>query len=151
MGGQDEVVFEGHSFALNASGYLTAGTITTFATWITGPFSGGASVPADKRGPNDDPDNDGIPNLVEYAIAGHDPTLPNATIGTFAGNTLSFTKRTGTTGLICAIQHSTDLGALDPWAEVSGVFYVNTATTISYTFTASASPAGFLRLRVQSN
>lgn len=35
----------------------------------TGGFTGWASsLPAGQRGPNDDPDNDGIPNLMEYAL-----------------------------------------------------------------------------------
>ncbi len=140
-----------HSFALNTSGYLTASPVVAFSTWVNGTFAGGASIPADKRGPNDDPDNDGIRNLVEYALAGQDPTLPNANAGILSGNTLSFTKRAGTTGLTYAIQDSTDLGATDPWAEVSGASYVNNATTISYTFPVGAVPRNFLRLRVQSN
>ena len=140
-----------HSFALNATGYLTASVVTTFSTWITGTFAGGATIPADKRGPNDDPDNDGIRNVVEYAVSGHDPTAPNPTVGTLSGNTLSFTKRPGTTGLTYSIQDSTDVGIADPWAEVTGGSYVNNATTISYTFTLGAPARNFLRLQVQSN
>ena len=140
-----------HSFALNASGYLTASPVVSFSTWVNGTFAGGASVPADKRGPNDDPDNDGIRNLVEYALAGQDPTLPNANTGILTGNALSFTKRAGTSGLTYAIQDSTDLGATDPWTEVSGASYVNNANTISYTFPVGAVPRNFLRLRVQAN
>ncbi len=139
-----------HSFALNASGYLTASTITTFSTWITGTFAGGI-VPVDKRGPNDDADNDGIRNLVEYAISGQDPTVPNPSVGTLSGNTLSFTKRVGTSGLTYAIQDSTDLGITDVWAEVTGGSYVNNATTIFYTFTPGTPARNFLRLQVQSN
>ncbi len=140
-----------HSFALNASGYLTASVVTTFATWITGTFAGAATVPANKRGPTDDADNDGISNLVEYAVAGQDPTVPNTAVGALTANTLTFTKRPGTSGLTYAIQDSTDLGATDPWAEVTGGSYVNNATTISYTFAPGTPPSNFLRLRVQSN
>ena len=139
------------SFALNASGYLTASVATTFSTWITGTFTGGATVPANKRGPNDDADNDGIRNLVEYAVAGQDPTVPNPNIGTLTGNTLTFTKRTGTSNLTYAIQDSTDLGATDPWAEVTGGSYVNNAATISYTLTPGTPPRNFLRLLILQN
>jgi fibronectin-binding autotransporter adhesin len=135
-----------HSFALNASGYLTASVVTTFSTWIAGTFTGGATVPTNKRGPTDDADNDGISNLVEYAVSGHDPTVPNTAVGT-----LTFTKRPGTSGLTYAIQDSTDLGVTDQWAEVTGGSYVNNATTISYTFTPGSQSSNFLRLRVQSN
>jgi fibronectin-binding autotransporter adhesin len=140
-----------HSFALNASGYLTASVATTFSTWIAGTFTGGATVPTNKRGPTDDADNDGISNLVEYAVAGHDPTVANTAVGTLAANTLTFTKRTGTSGLTYAIQDSTDVGVTDPWAEVTGGSYVNNATTISHTFTPGTPARLFLRLRVQSN
>ena len=105
----------------------------------------------DKRGPNDDADNDGIRNLVEYAISGQDPTVPNPSVGTLSGNTLSFTKRVGTSGLTYAIQDSTDLGITDVWAEVTGGSYVNNATTIFYTFTPGTPARNFLRLQVQSN
>ena len=139
------------SFALNANGYLTATAVVTFSSWITGTFTGGASVPANQRGPNDDPDHDGICNLLEYALANQDPTVANPAVGTFNGNALSFTKRPGTSGLTYAIQDSTDLGATDPWAEVSGASYVNNATTISFTFTPGTPAKYFLRLQVLSN
>ena len=91
---------------------------------------------------------------MEYAIAGQDPTVPNATIGSFTGNTLSFTKRADTSGLTYAIQESTDLGVADAWAEVTGVrlpIYVNDASTISYTLTPGTPAKNFLRLQVMSN
>ena len=117
-----------------------------FSVWINGIFANGATVPADQRGPNDDPDHDGISNLVEYAVAGQDPTVANATIGTFDGTTLSFTKRAGTTGLTYAIEQSTDLGT---WAEVpAGPSYVNNSTTISYALTPGSPARNFIRLKV---
>jgi fibronectin-binding autotransporter adhesin len=138
-------------FALNGSGFLTATPSGGgFASWITGTFAGG-TIPVDKRGPNDDFDNDGISNLVEYAVDGQDPTLPNANIGTYSANTLSFTKRAGSSGLTYAIQDSTDLGVSDPWSEVIGGSYVNNATTISATLTPGTPAKNFLRLQVISN
>ncbi len=138
-------------FALNGSGFLTATPSGGgFASWITGSFAGG-TVPVDKRGPNDDFDNDGISNLVEYAVDGQDPTLSNANIGSYSANTLSFTKRAGTSGLTYAIQDSTDLGISDPWSEVIGGSYVNNATTISATLTPGTPAKNFLRLQVISN
>lgn len=140
------------AFFVSGSGTLTVTSGPAgFTSWINGTFAGGASVPVGKRGPNDDPDNDGIGNLLEYAVAGQDPTVANASIGTFNGTTLSFTKPAGTTGLIYSIQASTDLGATDPWAEVFGGSYVNTATTISYTLPPGTPPKYYLRLRVLSN
>ena len=126
------------------------GTPAGFSSWITGTFANG-TVPGGQQGPNDDFDKDGISNLVEYAIAGQDPTVGNPTIGTFSAGTLSFTKREGTSGLTYAIQKSTDLGITDAWIEVTGGSYVNDASTISFTLTPGTPAKNFLRLQVLSN
>jgi fibronectin-binding autotransporter adhesin len=136
---------------ITGDGTLTVGT--GFSAWITGPFANG-TVPSGQQGPNQDPDNDGISNLVEFAIANQDPTVPVASIGTFDGTTLSFTKRQPlATSLTYAIQASTDLGTVVPWAAVTGTppTYVNDATTISYTLTPGTPAKNFLRLQVISN
>jgi hypothetical protein len=115
-----------------------------FSSWITGTFDHGQVA---NQSPDADDDGDGILNLIEYAIAGEDPTRPNPSVGRFTGLTLSFTKRAATTGLAYAIQESTDLGVADPWKEVSGASYVNDSATVSYT-PPGTHPKGFLRLRV---
>jgi autotransporter-associated beta strand protein len=139
-----------NSFALSSSGYLTASVASTFSSWITGTFANGV-VPLAKRGPNDDPDQDGISNLIEYALSGLDPTTFNPPVGGFTGNTLSYTKRSGSSGLIYAIQESSDLGVSDAWSEVTGGTYVNNASTISYTFVPGTPAKNFLRLKVLSD
>ena len=137
---------------ITGDGTLTVGdgTPAGFSSWITGTFANG-TVPGGQQGPNDDFDKDGISNLVEYAIAGQDPTVGNPTIGTFSAGTLSFTKREGTSGLTYAIQKSTDLGITDAWTEVTGGSYVNDASTISFTLTPGTPAKNFLRLQVLSN
>jgi autotransporter-associated beta strand protein len=138
---------------ITGDGTLTVGIPVTppgFSSWIEGEFANG-SVPIDQRGLDDDPDNDGIPNLMEYAIADLDPTVRNPTYGSFTGNTLSFAKREDATGLSYAIQESTSLGRKDDWTEVAGDSYVNDSTTISYTLTPPTPPKNFLRLRVVQN
>ena len=141
-------------YALQVSGGTTLNLVQTgggFSSWITGLFANG-TVPAGLQGPNDDPTNDGISNLLKYAIAGQDPTVGNPTISTFSANTLSFTKRAGTSGLTYAIVQSSDLGVTDPWTEVpAGPSYTNNATTISYTFTPGSPVRNFIRLQVLSN
>jgi hypothetical protein len=119
-----------------------------FSTWIAGTFTNG-TLPVGDQDPTDDPDNDGISNLVEYAIAGQDPTVGNTSIGTFAGNTLSFTKRLPlATDLVYAIETSTDLGGLVPWTEApAGPSYVNNGSTISYLLPGT-NPKDFMRLKV---
>jgi autotransporter-associated beta strand protein len=134
-------------FALNANGYLVANV--AFSSWITRVFANG-SVPVDKRNPQDDFDKDGLSNLVEFAVSGQDPTVANPSIGSFTGNSLSFTKRAGTSGLTYAIQQSTDLGTIDPWTEVTGGSYVNDSATVSYSLPAGGPARVFLRLQVLS-
>lgn len=138
-------------FGLDAGGFLTATSTAGFSSWIGGTFAGGATVPADKRGPVDDPDHDGIANLVEYALDGRDPMRPDPAVAPSGASALVFTKRAGTNGLVYMIQSSTDLGVSDPWQEVTGATYVNDSSTISFTRPAGASPRGFLRLKVTSN
>jgi hypothetical protein len=137
---------------ITSDGTLTVGTVTPagFSSWITGTFANG-TVPGGQQGPNDDFDKDGISNLLEYAIAGQDPTAGNPAISTFSEGTLSFSKREGTNGLTYAIQKSTDLGMTDPWIEVTGGSYVNNASIISFTLTPGTPAKNFLRLQVLSN
>jgi hypothetical protein len=89
---------------------------------------------------------------LEYAIAGEEPTVPNPTIGSFDGETLSFTKRGDASGLTYAIEESTDLGIGDDWNEVThnppSNPYINNGTTISYTLTPGTPAENFLRLQV---
>lgn len=124
---------------------LTVTTLSGFSFWITGTFANGP-VPDGQQGPNADPDNDGLSNLVEYAIAGADPTVPNSSPGSFSATTLSFSKRQPLASDIAyAIEESTDLGSGDPWSPVSPA--VNDDTTISYTLPGGPAK-DFLRLKV---
>jgi hypothetical protein len=134
------------NFALDANGYLTAMSTAGFTYWSTGTFANGA-IPLNQRGPSNDFEKDGISNLLEFAIAGQDPTVPNGPVGTFTGGMLSFTKRAGISGLTYAIEGSTDLGVTNPWTEVTGPTYINNATAISYLIPTGPTKL-FLRLRV---
>ena len=135
---------------ITGDGTLTVGnTSVTFASWITGTFANG-QVLAGQQGAQDDADGDGISNLLEFAIEGQDPTVANPTIGSNSGSTLSFNKRQtpAIAGVTYAIEESTDLGVADDWDEVTGPGYINTATTISYSYDTNANPRNFLRLKV---
>jgi autotransporter-associated beta strand protein len=118
-----------------------------YITWITGTFENGTVAPA-QQGQTADPDGDGISNLLEYAIAGLDPTRPDGTPGTFAGNLLSYSKRLPLDATLSyKIEQSIDLG-VTPWAEVPvGIDYVNDATSISYDLPTTP-PRNFIRLNV---
>lgn len=133
--------------SFTGSGTLTVGPPTGgFSSWITQAFVNG-TVPALQQGPNDDPDNDGISNLVEYAIAGQDPTVGNSVISTFTGGTLTFTKRADTSGLSYDIESSTLLTA-GSWGTLAKPPVVENASSISYSFTLGTPVKNFARLKV---
>ena len=130
---------------ITSDGTLTVSQLSRFSTWITGNFAGGTVV---SQGPLDDHDNDGIPNLVEFAIAGLDPTVPDSLSNTINNGTFSFAKRVEVTGITYAIEESTDLGVNDDWSEVSGDTYINGAEVISYAPVMSNADKKFVRLKV---
>jgi autotransporter-associated beta strand protein len=135
-----------------SANFTGSGTLTVlsgppgFSSWITGNFANGA-VPALQQGPDADPDNDGISNLVEYAIAGQDPTVGNPAISTFSAGTLSFTKREGATGITYAIESSTLLTA-ESWTTLPKPPVVESSSAISYPFTPGTPVKNFARLKV---
>jgi autotransporter-associated beta strand protein len=133
---------------ITGDGTLTVGdgTPAGFSSWITGTFANG-TVPGGQQGPNDDFDKDGISNLVEYAVAGQDPTVPNATVGTFNAGTLSFSKRLDATGITYDIESSTLLTA-ESWTTLAKPSVVEIAGSISYTFTLGTPVKNFIRLKV---
>ncbi|MCB1134329.1 MAG: hypothetical protein KDN05_24645, partial [Verrucomicrobiae bacterium] len=144
-GTMDPSAFADERDALVAK-WITGPAGTDFATWITGTFASGTVT---LQGPDDDDDGDGISNLLEFAIEGEDPTVPNPSVGSFDGSSLSFNKRQtpAVTGITYLIEESTDLGASDPWEEVAGGSYVNDATTVSYMLPGGPAKH-FIRLRV---
>ena len=112
-----------------------------FIAWITGTFANG-TVPSGQQGPNDDPDNDGISNLVEYALDGFDPTASNAAPGSISGLLVTYTKRTlavSNNDVTYTIEESTDLGISDLWAPATPT--TDDDSVITYTL-APPAPAG---------
>ena len=130
---------------ITGDGTLNVRGLARFSSWIAGNFAKGAVA---MRGPQDDDDKDGIPNLIEYALAGLDPTVPDTVPKTITNGVFSFAKRTDAAGLSYAIEESIDLGANDAWREVSGTSYVNGPEAISYTPTPSAADKTFVRLKI---
>jgi fibronectin-binding autotransporter adhesin len=134
------------SGAFTGGGTLQVSSGAGFSSWITGTFANG-TVPGGQQGPNDDPDNDGISNLVEYAIAGLDPTVSNGSIGTFSGLTLTFTKRSPlATDISYVIETSPDLQ--NPWSAQVTQGLGNTDPAISYLLPTGGGKL-FARLKVE--
>jgi autotransporter-associated beta strand protein len=104
--------------------------------------------PALNGEPGADPDGDGLENLVEYAIAGGNPTAPNPAAGTFTGTTFTVTKREPfASDLAYVIETSSDLGATDDWTPAVTHNPPHTSNTISHTLTPG-SGKDFMRLKV---
>jgi autotransporter-associated beta strand protein len=96
--------------------------------------------------PDGDFDNDGIKNLIEYAL-GLSPTQSDASPGTLEDNSITFTKGTAAVDngdVAYAIQISTTL-APQSWGAVTPTF--ESPSLISYTF-PSGQPRLFCRLIV---
>lgn len=109
-----------------------------FASWATQNSVTG--------GPGGDSDVDGITNLMEYAL-NLNPAGPDSSVGTFSGNSLSFSKRAvavANDDVIYQIETSPNLQP--PWTPVLTPD-VDNATTISHTLPAGQTKI-FGRLKV---
>jgi hypothetical protein len=118
---------------LKISGIPSAGSFSTWASanGVTGGVTG-------------DSDNDGINNLMEYALS-LNPAASDGAPGTFTNGVLSFTKRaTAVTNgdVTYGIQQSDDLNT---WQNVTPT--TNTASAITYQL-PTGSPKKFARLVV---
>jgi fibronectin-binding autotransporter adhesin len=130
---------------ITGSGSIQVGGSTGGFSSFMDQFSGLSA--ADKEA-DADPDQDGLSNLVEYALDGFDPTAANTLPG-LANNVLSFTKRAlavSNGDVTYAIEASATLGVEpQPWAAVTPD--VNDATTLSYTL-PTGPVKNFVRLSV---
>jgi hypothetical protein len=121
-----------------------------------------AGIPAGQRGEGDDPDKDGINNLLEYALGGNPTLAARSILPTFTppsaaiGQKLVFKYRRSlaAVGVTCIAQYTDALAS--PWsAAVHGVGGVTiaaaaiNATTEEVTVTIPAiGPRRFVRLKV---
>jgi hypothetical protein len=165
----------GYVFMANASNNATTGTfqdsstigdtigqnfVRVFATPepVSNPletFLTNAGVPANLRGPNDDPDGDGLDNLVEYAL----DLNPNGNGGAFTGSPpllsitptlLQLTYRRVRNDVTYIVETSPNM-APGTWTTV-GVTQGTPAGNGTTTASIPLSPgSGFLRLSVTKN
>jgi autotransporter-associated beta strand protein len=118
-----------------------AGAGGNYNTWANA--NGIAGQPA-----SGDFDNDGLTNLIEYAL-GKSPTASSTPAGVLASGAVSFSKGADAVAngdVTWAIQESDDLGVADAWQTVTPT--VNNSATISYTL-PTAKPKVFVRLVVE--
>lgn len=142
-----KIVATGYSnFALNSSGYLSATATDDYAAWQNANGSTGAL--------DQDHDNDGVPNGIEYFLGGGTDTtgstpLPGVTI---AGETLSVTWAkapgyTGSYGTHFWVETSENLTGAWTRESVGGNVSIS-GNNVTYTFPDPLSSRKFARLVV---
>jgi hypothetical protein len=144
QGRMSPAAFAAEQLALTEK-WITGSPVTEFTSWVDGTFINGTLT--DKTATGDD-DNDGISNLIEFAVAGQDPTVSSSTVGTYSGLVVTFLKRQedpAVGGITYAIEQSTDLGVTDTWEAVTPT--VDDVNSISYTLPGGEAK-DFVRLRV---
>jgi len=123
----------------------TFGTLAYTSTLVANNYTAWATTNGITGTITDDQDNDGVANLIEYALA------DGGERGSFdaATRTVSFTKRAAPFGadVTVAIEESDDLGVTDAWEVVTATV---TGDTISYTL-PTGKPKIFARLKVTVN
>jgi autotransporter-associated beta strand protein len=124
---------------LTGSGFLSVTSGAAFSDWADD-----NEIPGEL--PGNDFDQDGIANLIEYAL-GLNPTTPSASPGTFDGSTISFLKGAAASAngdVTYEIETSTTLAA-GSWTAATPT--VNSAAAISCVLPTGL-PRIFARLKV---
>lgn len=127
---------------------VTGDSVESYSTWITRTFSNG-TVSISKRGPLDDPDNDGLDNLVEYGL-GKDPTVSSQPAGVRSGNLITYTKGADAIAnrdVSWVIETSETLAA-GSWTSQVNQPAGDATPTISYLLTPVGPPRKFARLKL---
>jgi len=115
----------------------------TYASWANDPFKG--NIPGEPA--TGDFDNDGLSNLVEYAL-GKNPRISDQPPGTLVGKLVTFTKGPDAKldpTISYIIEQSTTLSG---WTEV---VTDNNSANDSVSFLLSATPKDFARLKIVQN
>jgi autotransporter-associated beta strand protein len=134
-----DLVKDGNSLKLNA---VSSGSYSTWAT-----DNGISGEPA-----SGDFENDGISNLVEYAL-GTNPTVSTQPAGVLAGNVITFTKgadaiANGDVSWVIETSETLENGS---WTAQVTQAAGNASPTISYTLTPGSPAKNFARLKATQN
>jgi hypothetical protein len=126
----------------------------TFATWIEG-----SGVPAGQRGAMDDPDGDGLSNLLEFALGGNPMQADAALVSLLEWPVadefylaLAYTRRKAIGDLNLSVQvaptleFATELGSVEVATLSKGADFEEVVTRSAVPM--SASPGQFMRLTV---
>ncbi len=136
---------------VNNTNFAGIGTLTvltgpvagdTYADWAVDNGIGAAAF-------NDDFDNDGILNGVEYAL-GKNPTVSSQPAGVLAANTITFTKGAAaiTNADVSWVIETSETLAADSWTPAVTQAAGDTSLTITFTFTPGTPVKKFARLKV---
>ena len=130
------------TYTLDSNGFLVApGGSNNYASWANDPAKG--NIPGEPA--TGDFDNDGITNIVEYAL-GQNPRVSSQPAGVLAGNVITYTKGADAIAngdVSWVIETSTTL-APGSWTSEP----VIAGPTVTYTFTPSTPTKKFARLKV---
>jgi autotransporter-associated beta strand protein len=131
--------YEGNKIALVQS------ATNNYASWANDPLKG--NIPGEPA--TGDFDNDGITNIVEYAL-GQNPRVSSQPAGVLSGNVITFTKGADAiaNGDVSWVIETSQTLAAASWTAVVTQPAADPALTISYTLTPSTPEKNFARLKV---
>jgi len=126
------------------TGTVNDGTTTandTFVLTVTDNYLSWTTTNNVTGGPNGDSNNNGVPNLVEYAL------VNGGERGALSGNAITFTKRGAPHGSDVSYAIETSATLSNDWTTaLTGV--TENSSSISYTFTPGTPVKKFARLKV---
>jgi autotransporter-associated beta strand protein len=130
---------------------VTSGPVESFSSWITRNFTNGA-VSVGNQEPTDDPDNDGLDNLVEYGL-GKDPTVSSQPAGVRSGDLLTYTKGADAIANrdVSWVIETSETLAEGSWTPQVSQPAGDANPTISYLLTPAGPPRKFARLRLMQD